>query len=194
MRSSSVWSILAAALAIAVAASPAIAQQGTANTPPPDAQVGFQRKTQLTPEEQLVEANRHIVRMEAASAGVRKQLEEARRQRDVVKTLCLDDKLSQVNVAIRTGKERKTSLESAVNRKDADGANHEFTILSVLRQRSEQLVTEANQCIGEESAFVGETKVTVTVDPNIAPEEPGYPNESLPPGFAAPPPCASCTL
>src|SRR5947209_3896256 len=63
-----------------------------------DAQVGFQRKTQLTPQEQLAEAQKHIGRMEAAAGVVRKMLEEARKQRDVVKTLCLNDKLSQIDV------------------------------------------------------------------------------------------------
>ena len=38
-------------------------------------------------------------------------------------------------------------------RKDSDLASHEFTILTVLRQRVEQLGCEANQCIGEEAAI-----------------------------------------
>ena len=46
-------------------------------------------------------------------------------------------------------------------------ASHEYTILTVLRQRVEQLGAEANQCIGEESAILGETEVTTTIDPNL---------------------------
>src|SRR5688572_12284733 len=117
-----------------------------------DAQVGFQRKTQLSPQEQLSEANKHVARMEQASQSVRKMLQEARKQRDVVKTLCLNDKLSQIDVAIRSARDRRGQLQSAVSRNDVELSNHEFTILTVLRQRTEQLVAEANQCIGEESA------------------------------------------
>ncbi len=156
-------------------------------------QVGFQRKTSLTPDEQLAESAKHLGRMEQAAAGVRKMLEEARKQRDVVKTLCLNDKLSQVDVAIRSGRDRRTQLTAAVGRKDTELANHEFTIITVLRQRSEQLVAEANQCIGEEAAFVGDTRTKVTIDPSIPPDETPYPSND-PSLVLAPPPCTSCTL
>jgi hypothetical protein len=186
---------------LAVAAGPADAQQpqptnGTtpaAPAPPSDGQVGFQRKTSLSPQEQLVEAQKHVARMEGAAGGVRKMLEEARRQRDVVKTLCLNDKLSQIDVAIRSARDRRTQLQSAVSRNDAELSNHEFTILTVLRQRSEQLVAEANQCIGEESAFVGDTRTTVQIDPQIPPDETPYPPTD-PTLVIGPPQCTSCTL
>src|SRR5436190_546149 len=104
IRSSLKW--LFAVGLLAYLASPAEAQPGPgpgAGGPNgPNAQVGFERKTQLTPQEQLVEAGKHQSRMDGAAAGVRKMLEEARRQRDVVKTLCLNDKLSQIDVANRS--------------------------------------------------------------------------------------------
>jgi hypothetical protein len=186
-----------------------------AQTPPPatgggqgggqaTGQVGFQRKTQLTPQEQLGEANKHVSRMEQASASVRKMLMEARQQRDVVRTLCLNDKLSQIDVATRSARERRTALQAAVNRNDAELSNHEFTILTVLRQRVEQLVAEANQCIGEEAAFIGDTRTRVTIDPEIPENETPYPGYNLDPTNPIPgpgtdgtldrPPCVSCSL
>lgn len=167
------------------------AQAGQAGQP--GGTVGFQRKTTLTPQEQVAESAKHVARMEQAAGGVRKMLEEARKQRDVVKTLCLNDKLSQIDVAIRSGRDRRTQLQAAVNRNDAELSNHEFTILTVLRQRSEQLVAEANQCIGEEAAFVGDTRTKVTIDPSIAPDETPYPptDQTL---VTGPPQCTSCTL
>ncbi|MDB4945251.1 MAG: hypothetical protein JWP97_4785 [Labilithrix sp.] len=155
--------------------------------------VGFQRRTSLTPQEQVDESAKHLARMEQAGNGVRKMLEEARKQRDVVKTLCLNDKLSQVDVAIRSARDRRTALTAAAARNDAELAGHEFTILTVLRQRSEQLVAEANQCIGEEAAFVGDTRTSVTIDPSIPPDETPYPVTD-PTLVTAPPPCTSCTL
>lgn len=182
---------------IAVAAS-AGAQQpaGTPASPPAtgtDAQVGFQRKTQLTPQEQLAESAKHLGRMEQGATGVRKMLEEARRQRDVVRTLCLNDKLSQIDVAIRSARDRRGQLQSAVNRKDTELSNHEFTILTVLRQRSEQIVAEANQCIGEEAAFIGDTRVKTTIDPGIPPDQTPYPPTD-PTLVSGPPQCVSCSL
>ena len=164
------------------------ANTGTAT----EGQVGFQRKTSLTPQEQLVESQKPLSRMDAAAASVRKMLEEARRQRDVVKTLCLNDKLSQIDVAVRSARDRRTQLQEAVNRNDAELTNHEFTIMTVLRQRTEQLVAEANQCIGEESAFIGDTKTTLQVDPEIPPDDTPYPPTD-PVLVIGPPQCTSCT-
>lgn len=204
MRTRSALKWLLAFGVLALAAGPAGAQPGqppnngaAANGSQPttnaDGQVGFQRKTSLTPQEQLTESGKHLTRMEGAAGGVRKMLEEARRQRDVVKTLCLNDKLSQIDVAIRSARDRKTQLQAAASRNDAELTNHEFTILTVLRQRSEQLVAEANQCIGEESAFVGDTKTTVQIDPQIPPDETPYPPTD-PTLVIGPPQCTSCDL
>jgi hypothetical protein len=152
--------------------------------------VGMQRQVQLSPQEQLTQADAFIARMGVTGGGVRRMLEQARAQRDVVKTLCLNDKLNQIDVAIRSAQERRTALEQAVARKDSDLSNHEFQILTVLRQRVEALSGEAQQCIGEEMGFVGETKVTTTIEHNLPAEETsGYPENpivSVPPQTASP--------
>ena len=127
--------------------------------------------------------------MEQSRSNVRRQLMEAREKRDVVKTLCLNDKLTQLNVAISSAQERRDALGAAVKRGDADLASHEYTILSVLKQRSDQLSTEANQCVGEEVGVVGVSDVKITIDKNLPAEDPSeYPDfsiEAQPPGVAS---------
>lgn len=177
-----------AALALVVGFSVAAAQAQPA--PPTDASAGLSRQVNLSPAEQLAQSEAFLARMEAARSTVRRQLETARSQRDVVKTLCLNDKLNQIDVAIRSARERRQALELAANRKDADLANHEFTILTVLRQRTDQLTAEANQCIGQEAGFVGDTAVTSTIDPGLPEEDPSkYPETEV---ITDPPPCSSC--
>jgi hypothetical protein len=139
--------------------------------PAADAQVGFQHAAQLTPQQEVEASDSSISRMEQASGTVSRMLEQARTARDVVKTLCLNDKLSQIDVAIRSAKDRKAALQAAVARGDQELTNHEFTILTVLRQRGEQLTAEANQCIGEEAAFVGATSVSTTIDTTLPPTD-----------------------
>jgi hypothetical protein len=178
---------------VLAAAGPATAQQPAAGgAPAPDAQVGFERRQQLSPQDELAQADQAIARMDQASNAVRHQLEAARQARDVVKTLCLNDKLSQIDVAARSGRDRQAALQAAVQRNDAELANHEYAILTVLRQRAEQLSAEANQCIGEEVAFVGQTQVTTSVDPTL----PGGDMTSYPPTdptlISAPPACITC--
>jgi hypothetical protein len=75
-------------------------------------------------------------------------------------TTCLNDKLSQIDVAMRSAREREASLRGAFGGFDDGLGKHEFTIIEVLRQRVEQIGAEANQCVGQEAAFVGQTEVT----------------------------------
>ena len=127
---------------------------------------------------------------DASRTVVRRQLETARSQRDVVKVLCLNDKLNQLDVALRSARERRQALEAAAQRNDADLSNHEFTILTVLGTRSDQLSAEANQCIGKEAGFIGESAVTSTIDPNLPTQDPSeYPTNNV---IIEVPACASC--
>jgi hypothetical protein len=183
------WLVVVAIVAAAAGTAGAQgAQGGTA-----DGQVGFQRKPQLSPQQQVTEATDQIARMEQGSAAIRRQLEDARAQRDVVKTLCLNDKLSQADVAIRSAKDRLSSLQLAAGRNDTELSNHEFTVLTVLRQRAEQLTAEANQCIGEEGTVIGETKNTATIDPTLPPDDDTTSPPNDPNVIAQPPVCTSCT-
>jgi Spy/CpxP family protein refolding chaperone len=186
-------SVVAVVAALAV---PAGAQTGGAapagGAGAADGQVGFQKRANLSPQQELAESDSQISRMETAGAAVRRQLEQARAARDVVKTLCLNDKLSQVDVAVRSAKDRRQSLQLAVGRNDTELSHHEYTILTVLRQRVEQLTAEANQCIGEEAVLLGDSKITWTVDPTL-PDDDGTGYDPIDPGvIALPPSCVSC--
>jgi hypothetical protein len=181
-------------LAIALTVGTAIAQTGEGGGGA-DAQVGFQKKPNLSPQEQLEDANNKISKMEGISTSIRHMLEQARQARDVVKTLCLNDKLNQVDVAIRSARERKDALKAAANRNDSELSTHEFTILGVLEQRSQQLGAEANQCIGEEAVLLGQSKTDMSVDPTLPPpdNETNFPPSDPNMVISNPPDCISCT-
>lgn len=166
------------------------AAQAQTGAPVPDASAGVTRQVNLSPAEQLTQADAALTQMDSSRTVVRRQLETARSQRDVVKVLCLNDKLNQLDVALRSARERRTALEAAAQRNDADLSNHEFTILTVLRTRSDQLSAEANQCIGKEAGYIGETAVTSSIDPNLPPQDPSeYPTNNV---IIEVPACASC--
>jgi hypothetical protein len=63
-------------------------------------------------------------------------------------------------------------LKAAVDRGDDDRSRHEFAVLQVLNDRVATLVSEANQCIGEETGFIGDSQVTVNIDPEIPDNDP----------------------
>lgn len=160
-----------------------------------DTSLGLQRPVGLSPEDMRRQGDQFVGRIESSTATVRKMLEQARTERDVVKTLCLNDKLTQLDVTLRSAKERRAALESAANRRDTELSAHEFTILGVYRQRSERISVEANQCIGNEAGFLGDTRVSSSVDPTIPDNEgSGPPAEPFNPVVVPPPSCASCSL
>jgi hypothetical protein len=119
----------------------------------------------VTPEQMRTQAQTFLPQMDQATQTVRRQLEQSRESRDVVKVLCLNDKLNQIDVAIRAARDRVPVLTAALDKNDAENSRHEFAVLQVLRDRVRMLVQESNQCIGEEAGFVGESKVIVSIEP-----------------------------
>jgi hypothetical protein len=148
-------------------------------------ELGGGRDVSLTIEQMAADAKVALPEMDRGAAAVRRQLADAREKRDVVRVLCLNDKLNQIDLATRTASDRVEALNAAASQKDTDRTRHEFTVVRVLRDRVKTLVTEANQCIGEETGFVGESKVTVDIDPNLPDTDPSdFPDDPL----TSPPP------
>ena len=135
----------------------------------------------LTPEERLVRGKEHVASIDGSSRAILLQLQTARKDRDVVRVLCLSDKLNQVDVASRSAQDRFGALKIAVERGDGDGSRHEFTVLEVLNDRVRVLVNESNQCVGEETGFIGDAEVTVSVDPSLPDAETDFGYDWYPP-------------
>jgi hypothetical protein len=172
-------------------------QPAPTNPTPPPAEA-----EPTTPAEMLAAAKGALPIMDRSAQVVRRQLTLAREQKDVVKALCLNDKLNQIDLAIRTATDRVAGLESAAGAGDLERSRHQYTVVMVLKDRVGTLVSEANQCIGEETGFVGESAVTVEVEgvPDTDPSE--YPSDPVlstapvasPPPTPEPPPPISPSM
>jgi hypothetical protein len=191
MRSTTkAWAVLAAGTVLCCFGV-ALAQEG-AQPPASAVSVESQQDVNLSPAQMLQRARAFRPMMENNAAAVQRQASDAKQKHDVVKSLCLGDKLSQIHVAVSTAAGRIDALEAAASHNDADRAKHEFTIVQVLRDRSAALVSEANQCIGEETGFIGEAAVTVSIDPAIPDTDPStFPIDPL---VTEPPVLSSPTL
>jgi hypothetical protein len=149
------------------------------------------REVQLTPEETIARSAAILGRMEASRVSVEQKLQAARAQRDVVLTLCLNDKLNQLDVAIRGVRERREALSAAAARRDADLLAHEGVIVSVLGQRGDQITAEANLCAGSPTDLFEPSEIKHWVDPDIPPDPSAWEGPSA--GvIIEPPACASC--
>lgn len=162
--------IAAAILAGGLSAGVALAQDQ--NDEEPDADVRFRREANLTGPEQTARAEQFLQQMRNIRTRVQTMLGAARRERDIIKVTCLNDKLTQIDVNSRTARDRLTSLQDAVGRNDDGARNHEFTILSVLKSKIDTLSLEADQCAGIEGDVFGRPTLEVTIDPNITPDDP----------------------
>jgi len=172
----------------------AVAQEGGGQAPPPvgPTEVKGGADVSLSPKEMLEKVRGFIPEMDQLRGTVGQQLAEARKKKDVVKALCLDDKVKQMKLATDTAKDRVVDLSSAASQNDADRSKHEFTVIQVLRERVQTLVAEAQQCIGEETGFVGNTDVSLTIDPAIPDADPSdFPDDPL---VSDPPLLSSPTL
>ncbi len=169
------WVVAGAFVAIGATIGIAGAQQGEGAGPPAD--VGTQRDVNMTPQQMVGQAQGIVSKMSADKAQVQKMLTSARETNDVVKQLCLDEKLSEIG-SVKTSAEKRVQeiTREAGRAADDKGAEdklrHAFTVMKVLEDRAAALVTEARQCIGEETGEIGESSVTVEVDPNMTPGDP----------------------
>jgi hypothetical protein len=151
-----------------------------------EAGMDVERRANLTPEQQRLEAEEIVTKGNNVSRQVASMLDEARQERDIIRVTCLNDKLTQINANLRTATTRAEALDDAVEAQDAPRRNHEFTVLTVIAQKIQTLEREAQQCIGEDIFETGATTVETTVDddtpvdPDELPEQP-VPVPVLPP-------------
>jgi hypothetical protein len=185
------WAIVCLSLVTLTGVGLAVAQDG-APAAAPAKEVSGGQDVNLTPQQMLERVRNMIPEMDKLRGTVAEQLADAKKKKDVVKALCLDDKVKQMKLATDTAKDRVVDLTSAVSQNDPDRSKHEFTVIQVLRERVQTLVTEAQQCIGEETGFVGDSDITVEIDPAIPDTDPSeFPDDPL---VSEPPVLSSPTL
>jgi len=147
----------------------------------PDAEVKFKKTSQLTPQEQMAQADQYFSKMKVILNRVKKLARRARADKDLIKLNCVNEKLIRIKGNLRVAEGQRQSLKSAISRRDDGARNHEFAKLTIVYQKVTVLGQEAEACIGEEIAYVGKAKVTVDVDPDVV--KAGDPTVEPPPAL-----------
>lgn len=109
-----------------------------------------------------------VLKGEGLQRRVSNMLAEARREGDIIRVTCLNDKLTQVNANVSTAQSR---LDAAKGSSDPAKRRHELTVLTVLAQKFQVLDQEAAQCVGQELFETGSTSVQTDIDPATVPFE-----------------------
>jgi hypothetical protein len=175
------WSLFASASLVLVSAHGAAAPPSApaAPTAPTAPVVSPPSPPAIAPAaDPLIAASEIVDRLQAGSTGVRHRLQAARAQRDVIKIICLNDKLNQLDVAARAARDRRESLVAAVAHQDADLIGHERVRLEALREQGLRVIAEANQCIGQPDPGEHETGGNSFTSPAL-PEIAEYPGSDV---------------
>lgn len=117
-------------------------------------------------------ADAAVSRMKALLSKVLGHLSDAREARDVVKLNCVNEKLGNIKGLLRVSELAAVALQEAIARRDTSVSNHEFEKIMISLNKSENIATESEACVGEHSVYSGDTEVEteVTNDANQSQE------------------------
>ncbi|MBN1654664.1 MAG: hypothetical protein JXA30_12910 [Deltaproteobacteria bacterium] len=121
--------------------------------------------TNLPVEVQIEEGQAVVAYGKNLNERISNMLSEARKESDIIRITCLNDKLTQTNANLRNAQQRLKALTDAVDR---ETRNHEYTVLMVLKQKFKTLDQEAGQCVGQDIYEIGQTQVTTEIDDSVA--------------------------
>jgi hypothetical protein len=141
---------------------------------------GIYAGANMSPSEMSQQAADYMLKMRSTETRATKLQDDARKRKDVIKLNCVSDKLVQIKGHIAVANQTMTGLSTAIARSDSPAGQHEFTRMTLIFQKVSVLGTEAENCIGEDASYVGETKVDVDIDPNVPSEDPTEPQLPLP--------------
>lgn len=180
-----------AALLAGAGASATLAQPGGATVQgQAQGELGVQKQAALTTEEQVQKADQIGRRATQLGERLTRMLDEARRDKDILRANCVNRKLTEVNANARNVEQRAKALKDAAAIGDDARRGHEFTVLTVLSAKLDALNQEAAQCLGQSMYEPGASQVVTTVpanapviDPSVVPTPP-----PPPPSVSVPPP------
>jgi hypothetical protein len=157
-----------AALLGSVAVGGALAQPATVSVQgETQGELGVQKKAAVTPEEQMQQADSIARRATQLGERLTRMLDEARREKDILRANCVNRKLTEVNANARNVEQRSKALKDAAAGGDEGRRNHEYTVLTVLSAKLDSLNQEASQCLGESVYEPGASQVITTVPNNV---------------------------
>lgn len=149
---------------------------------------GVERQPPLSPAEQAKAASAAVEKAGTSCAAQSQALQSAKREKDIIRATCLDDKLSQCEANLQNIKRREVALTEAIQEGDAGRRNHEFTVIGVLSQKFNMLAQAANQCVGQDLFDTGDTQIREEIglfapdeNPAVVTTVPEWPIPFIPP-------------
>jgi len=119
----------------------------------------LERVATTTPQEKMSYAADTTEEMRQAIKDVSKMLEAARREGDLNKLQCLNNRLTSIRALLQVSESAEVSMKEALSSGETERADHEFRKITVARGKAQQLRAEAEQCITDTGLKAGQTVV-----------------------------------
>lgn len=140
----------------------------------------------LSPGDMVTRADEYLKQMKDFLKRAVQLQEIAKRQKDIVRLNCVNDRLLQLKQLMNIAEDANTNLGMAITRSDDDARKSEFARISVARDQGAALAAEAEQCVGTDfMKFEGPTEVEV--EGGDEPDDPTQPDDPTFPEVVAPP-------
>ena len=125
------------------------------------------RPQPLADREKLAYAQETVKEIQGAIAQVKKEAEEARKAKDILKLNCLNEKLTDLNALAKVTETALAQLDGAIAKAQDDRTDHEFEKIVIARKRAQDLLREAKACTGEGIITTAEGMTSVTTSSDI---------------------------
>ncbi len=116
----------------------------------------------LSGAQQLEQVESKTLECREIIVSLQRNLDRALKERDTLKSTCLDDKLTQARASMMGIEERTVALRGDIRAGRSKEANQNFSILKIYIARIFELKAEAENCLGEFDVSFGNTATTVT--------------------------------
>jgi len=139
-------------------------------------------------EELLAKARQLQVGIAQVADSLSNGLRQARQNKDVVREVCLDDKLNQADVAAETAQDRISSMVAAIAVGDLGTVKRDFVVISALSEGAQELASTGDLCLGEQETvnLANGQPLEITIDPAIPTQETTG-GAARPPSLVVPP-------
>lgn len=123
--------------------------------------------SKLSPSDLKIRADTMMREMNAKLQEGLELITTARRQKDIVKLNCLNDKITPMKGVIKVASDATAAVGAAVLAGNEGDARSNFTKVALAQSRVSQLRVQANNCVGSESYYGGTTESTMGTNPSL---------------------------
>ena len=131
------------------------------------------------PEQQLGAVRSDLAAMDNGQKRVEMMYKKAKRQKDIIRTSCVHEKLVRIKNYIALAREQfsRYLMERASGESTTSVPLRQK--ISMFKERVDEMVAEAEQCAGEAIRVTDKPKVTEEIDPKIPQDDPTEPGGSI---------------